>query len=481
MPTWSSLDRVRGEVGDLLEIPQDLKERFERYAEDPVAFVREVLGAEPQPYQIEILLAAVDNPRIAWRAGHGVGKTTTLSWLLLWWLLTRPFSRVLVLAPAFERQVGRYLFPEVRKWARNAPEPLPVKVRANTVEVVGFEREWFAMGIQATDSSKVEGAHAENLLVLADEAKGLDAEVIAALHGTQTDLGGDRLYVLASVPGGPSGPFYDVFRKGSGLWKTFHTAASDSSLVSPTWIQERAQEWGEQSPLYLARVEGEFPDEAEGTLFRLADLEAAVSRELELEEDETPSVTLGVDIARFGDDRSAIAVWKGYELVEVINRRSLDTMQVASWVASEINRRNPTKVRIDEIGIGSGVVDRLKQLGHYVDAVNVSRKADKPELYQNERAAMFWRLREALERGEIRLPNHEALLAELSALRYSYDPKGRIVIEKKEIAKKRIGHSPDLADAVALGFQSGAGHPGFLCSGGVIYDLQTLKPVKRLD
>ena len=68
-----------------------------------------------------------------------------------------------------------------------------------------------------------------------------------------------------------------------------------------------------------------------------------------------------------------------------------------SWIASEINRRNPDKVRIDEIGIGSGVVDRLKQMGHYVDAVNVARKADKPELYQNERAAMFWRLREALQ------------------------------------------------------------------------------------
>ena len=149
----------------------------------------------------------------------------------------------------------------------------------------------------------------------------------------------DRLYVLASVPGGPSGPFYDVFRKGSGLWKTFHTRPSDSSLVSPTWIAERALEWGDQSPLYLARVEGEFPDESEGTLYRLADLEAAVGREIE--EDESARITFGVDIARFGDDRSAIAVWKGHGLVEVTTRRSLDTMAVASWIASEINRRTP--------------------------------------------------------------------------------------------------------------------------------------------
>ena len=300
--------------------------------------------------------------------------------------------------------------------------------------------------------------------------------VVMALRRTLLAI---RLYVLASVPGGPSGPFYDVFRKGSGLWKTFHTRASESSLVSRTWIREREQEWGEQSPLYLARVEGEFPDEAEGTLFRLADLEAAVGREIE--QDENVRITFGVDIARFGDDRSAIATWRGHELLEVSTRRSLDTMEVASWVGSEINRKNPDRVRIDEIGIGSGVVDRLKQMNHYVDAVNVSRKADKPELFQNERAAMFWRLREALEKGEISLPDEEALLAELSALRYSYDPKGRIVIEKKELAKKRIGRSPDLADAVALGYlPSGRAGGCFAYLGGQIWDVRTCRPVERV-
>ena len=197
----------------------------------------------------------------------------------------------------------------------------------------------------------------------------------------------------------------------------------------------------------------------------------------EIEEDESARITFGVDIARFGDDRSAIAVWKGHGLVEVTTRRSLDTMAVASWIASEINRRTPDKVRIDEIGIGSGVVDRLKQMGHYVDSVNVARRADKPELYQNQRAELFWRLREALEKGEVSLPEDESLLAELSALRYSYDPKGRIVIEKKELAKKRIGHSPDLADAVALGYLP-SGHQGgcFAFLGGQIWDVRTCKP-----
>jgi len=461
--TLKNLDRwVRGLRDDLigLEVPQDLEDRFGSYRDRPADFVRETLGADPESYQVEILEAAVEAPRIAWRAGHGTGKTTVLAWILLWWLLTRPFSRVLVLAPAFERQVGRYLLPEVKKWVRAAPEPLPVQVRANTVEILGHGREWFALGVEASDSTMVEGGHAESLCVLADEAKGLNSEVVAALHGTQTDIGGDRLYVLASVPGGPSGPFYDVFRKGAKLWKIFHTSAEESSLVSPQWIEERKEEWGEGSPLFHSRVLGNFPDEAEGTLFRLSDLEAAVGRVLELPQDQLSAMSLGVDVARFGGDRSALAVWEGYELVEVLTRRGLDTMETSAWVASEINRRKPSQVLVDEIGIGSGVVDRLFQLGHrVVDGVNVSRRASEPELFINQRAERYWRLREALERGEVSLPEDEGLIAELSSVRFHYDPKGRIQIEAKVAQKKRVGHSPDLADAAVLGFPGGASVP----------------------
>ena len=132
-----NLDRwVRSMRDDLatLTVPQDLADRFSRYRDDPVGFVREQLGAWPEPYQVEVLEACAGSPRVAWRAAHGTGKTAVLAWALLWWLLTRPFSKVIVLAPAFERQIGRYLLPEARKWARNAPEPLPVVIRANTVE-----------------------------------------------------------------------------------------------------------------------------------------------------------------------------------------------------------------------------------------------------------------------------------------------------------------------------------------------------------
>lgn len=440
------------EKAEELEAPQDLEDRFGPYRDNPVGFVEEQLGVDPEPYQRDVLTAAVQDSRITWRAAHGVGKTTVLSWTLLWWLLTRPFSRVLIVAPAYERQVGRYLLPEVRKWNRRAPEPLPIEVRAQTVEVQGFGREWFATGVQASDPSKIEGAHAESVAVLADEAKGLPADVVAALHGTQTDQSDDRLYLLASVPGGPSGPFYDSCR--SDAWASFHTAASDSALVADQWIEERREEWGEGSPLFTARVEGEFPEEDEGTLFPLSDLEAAAERSLDFPEG-IPPISFGVDPARHGDDRSALAVWRGPELAEIRTRRGMDTMEVATWISTEINRRDPASVSVDEIGIGAGVLDRLHDLGHrgVVEGVNVGAKAERSDLYQNLRAETFWQMREAVVGGEVSLPDDDDLLAELSAFRFGYSG-GKIALESKSDTKKRVGRSPDLADAVALGFEA---------------------------
>ena len=454
-----------------LELPQNIEDAFGKYRDHPVQFVREILAAEIEPYQEEMLRACTEHPRIAIAAAHGTGKTTLLSWILLWWLLTRPYSRVLVCAPAFERQAGRYLLPEVSKWARRATVELPISVRAQSVEVVGYERQWFALTVQASDSSKVEGGHAESLCVLGDEAKGLNAEVVAGLHGTQTDKHGDRLYVLASVPGGPSGPFYDAFRKG--LWKTFSVSAEESSLVSRQWIEERKLEWGERNPLYISRVLGQFPPKDDAHLFDLADLEAAVDRTLEQPED--VSVAFGVDVARFGSDRSAIAIWKGKKLEGVTTQDGpLDTMSTASWVSSEINRHQPNRVRVDVIGIGSGVADRLRQLGHKnIEDINVGSGARRNDLYLNLRAEVFHEFRDAIERGEVQLPADEGLLAELASIRYEYTPNGKLRLEEKAKTKRRAGRSPDKADAAVLGFaKMSAPIPDFNL-GSVVSDLMT--------
>ena len=158
------LEEVRG-----LDVEENITEMYVKYRDEPADFVREVLKvAKVYDYQEEILHDAATCDRIAWRAGHGVGKSTLLSWVIAWWLLTRPFSRVIILAPAFKRQVGKYLLPEVRKWLRNAEREgvdIPLIVKAETVEVVGYNKDWFALAVQASDPGKVEGGHAEITLI----------------------------------------------------------------------------------------------------------------------------------------------------------------------------------------------------------------------------------------------------------------------------------------------------------------------------
>lgn len=243
---------------------------YAEYADRPVEFVRDVLGGDPKPYQEEILTACLESPRVAWKAAHGSGKTAVMSWIVIWWLLSRAFSRVIILAPAFERQVGRYLIPEVKLWIRNSPMELPLRCTSTAVEVVGHEREWYALAVQATDSSKVEGAHTKHLAVIADEAKGLSSDIIAALHGTQTDVGGERLFFLASVPGLKKGPFYEIWKNASRLWRRFTTAAWESALISEEWIADRREEWGRESFHYKTRVAAEFAEDISEAMWERA-------------------------------------------------------------------------------------------------------------------------------------------------------------------------------------------------------------------
>jgi phage terminase large subunit len=449
------LDRVR--------VPEAVEDQFGQYRDDPVQFCRDVLGAESatrrstaKPYQFEVLHDVAEHPRVVVRSGHGVGKSALDAWAALWWLVTRPLSRVVVVAPEFSRQVRAVLFAEIRKWVRRAKVQLPVSVLASRAMVHGFGEEWGVIGLPATEPDRIEGLHSEaGVLLILDESKGIPQAAYDALQGALTGTEDNRLLVT-STPGGPSGPFYRVWAKGGPGWRRHHLSSVDSSIVSPEWVEERARDWGVGSPLYQARVLGEFPDAGEGVLFPLSLLEAAVDREVETPKD--ARCVLGVDVARsVAGDKNAIASVRGPRLESVFTWRSTDTMQVVDRVLREVVERRPSKVRVDVGGVGAGVVDRLRQLGHPVRPVHFGGAPDDRKRFRNRRAELFWLLREALEKGELALPDDDELLADLSALRYEFDQSGRIVLEGKDEVRKRLGHSPDRADAVALAVGVGRG------------------------
>lgn len=168
----------------------------------------------------------------------------------------------------------------------------------------------------------------------------------------------------------------------------------------------------------------------------------------------TGPLVLGVDPARFGDDRTAFAWRRGRHNMRIMAKQGLDTMQVAGRVANIIKTDKPVRVFIDSIGIGAGVVDRLHEMGYRetVVGVNASRSPDDPERYRNKRAECMGRLRDWLDTDVVRIVDHDALQADLLQTGYSYDSAGRIKLESKEDIRKRGGSSPDVADALALTF-----------------------------
>jgi hypothetical protein len=199
-------------------------------------------------------------------------------------------------------------------------------------------------------------------------------------------------------------------------------------------------------------VLAEFAEDVEGQLVPISAIHAAVNREFD-DQDDGPDTLLGCDIARFGDDRTVVCVRKGRKVVELRSWRGADLMTTADRISSLINVHR-AKARVDVIGLGGGVVDRLKQLGHgiNVEGVNVADSASRKDTFANLRAELGWRLRQLFEEGEISIPDDPGLVSEVAALRYEYDVRGRIKLEAKDVAKARLGRSPDLADSLMLAF-----------------------------
>lgn len=436
-----------------LRVPRAMRERFDPYVDEPTTFAADVLGmtsatrrSDGTSYQNEWLRAVADHSQVALRCGHGVGKTRVLGVLALWWLLTRPYSRVSIIAPQFDRQVRGVIFAEIRKLARRARMPLPVLVQAGRAPVTGFGDEWAIIGLPSTEPDRIEGQHAEGgVLLLMDETKGVGQDVFDAMQGALTG-GEDSRLVVASTPGGPSGPFYRACTNVRGAWHVLHLSSEDSSLVAPAWCAERAADWGRESPLFVARVSGEFPDAGEGILFPLHLVEAAQNRSLA-----PGAVILGVDVARSTDgDASCIAVCRGGVLERLIVFRTADTMVVTRRVVDEAARVGPLEIRVDLGGPGAGVADRLRELGYATEGVYFGGGALDARRFRNRRAEMGWTLREAMERGAVSLPDDDELAADLAALRYEIGPDGRILLEAKAECRRRLGRSPDRFDAAAL-------------------------------
>jgi phage terminase large subunit len=450
-----------------------------QYREDPIGFHRDLLGTTLWSRQGDIAVATVNERRVAVRSCNKVGKTRFAAGCALWFATTRPGATVIITAPT-ERQVKEAVWAEIRAyWSRNealrslVPEP---KLDPATGCRWADGRRIF--GFTGRNADAVSGPSGAEMLVIVDEASGVQRPVWEALQGIRA--GGGNALALSN-PTQTSGWFFDAFHERREGWSLHHISGLEAPNVTgeaaipgtmtPGMIAEIAADAGEDSPVYQVRVLGEFPKNVANAVIGLGLVEEARKRWPEADDDGT-TLDIGVDVARMGDDDSAVAARRGlklytpawfgkeHELVTVVH--GLDAPQLTGVIvkAMKLLRRPDERVRIKidtTGGFGEPVREMLRtlqasgELDRNVEIVSVvfSASSSDPERYPVLRDELWFGLRDFLRQGGALYPDTR-LESELLAPIYALDVKGRAKVELKSETKKRLGRSPDRADAAIL-------------------------------
>ncbi len=463
------------------------EEMLAGYRAEPERFAREVLGSRWWCGQTEIAKLLSQHRRVAVKAANGVGKTYLAADLVLWFLYCHRPSIVLTTAPTW-RQVESLLWEEIHRRFRRTNalaemEPGRFALEGTLLQTrLKITEGYFAMGLSTDEPVRFQGFHAENLLIVLDEACGVPEEIWDAVEGIC--VGSNNRVLAISNPLAPTGRFHSLFRQAR--WQTYTISAMMHPNVQgktppipgaitreavedriAAWCvetdvnDEKTFEWDGKfyrpEPQFLIRVLGEFPTSAEDSLVGIDKIEEAMTR------GKAGSITpgtpclLAVDVARFGSDETVIAMRRGDVVYPLQVRRRQATTETARQVYEIAIRERADGIFIDEIGVGAGVVDNLRETGIAgVVGVNVSMRpmmgATSEATYLNLRAQIYGTLRDRLVSGEIALPYDETLRAQIAAMRYHYALNGKIQMASKDELKKNGLGSPDRADAVALLF-----------------------------
>ena len=450
-----------------------------RWRSDPVSWVLHHFGPVMiEKWQAEALENVANHNFVSIRSGHGVGKTTFLSWCLLWWMSTRYPVKVACTAPS-GHQLFDLLWPEVAMWLRKMPQDLQdqFEIKADKIELANGGRENFAVARTARKETPeaLQGFHSEHMLYLIDEAPGIPEIIFEVAEGAMSTPGAKT--VMTGNPTRTSGYFYDSHQplKTGDDWVRMKVSCFDSTRVSPDYPERVARRWGINSNVYKVRVLGEFPTDDDDTYFSFDKIMAATQRDVE-PINERPR--WGVDPARFGNDRSTLCKRKGNVVSEEPKYWSkLDTMLLVGKIVAEWKEApaydKPSHILVDSIGIGAGVADRLRELSKQgklgdtkVIDVNVSETAAIRDDCNRLRDELYMEAHDWLDRMDCKLPvgnkRDGDLVGEMSVIKYDFQSDGTLVIESKKMMKKRGLRSPDLLDSFVNTF---AGPPARVTRG----------------
>ena len=485
---------------------------YAKYVNDPVAFISDVGGLDECIWskQKEIAYSIVEYDRTAVKASHSNGKTMILARLGVWRLVTKPLGEAMLLTTApTNRQVEFILWKEIRNTHHRA-----FLKDKGFGEILTKQWKYGAstIGLGASpskyDESAFQGFHSSSMLILVDEAGGIPHLFGNALEGITT--GSDtKIAIIGNPPTDEEGSWFQQQCE-SGMYNVISIPATatpnftgeetgrcrtcsagapehpiNDHLVDKKWVRNTIRMFGKDSNFVRARVYAKFPTSSSSKVLPSDWLERSCLNDEPMKGN---SLELGVDVAADGGDEFVIAVRDGWT-GKIVHRSSgadnnntiILGQTVLKWILAcqkiHAQRENKSRIRvkIDEIGVGRGLTDWLKLEGskgsHRAEiiGINVAETAIDPERFANKRAEMWWNFRDLIQpdskgaqkvRLQLYLGEREdgtkiidyQMLSQFAAPTYHSKGNGLIAIESKVDMKKRLGRSPDSAEAMLLAF-----------------------------
>ncbi len=436
------------------------EELFAEYRRDPVRFVVRVIGGKPDAWQCDALdnLALADVWNEAIMTYRGTGKTSVGAWASMWYLMTRWESLVVTTAPTFNKQVRDIQWREIHLWWNRALIKSPwlaawFEIDVTRLKARDYPNTWFATGIACKEPANLEGFRAQHMMVYMDEAKTIAKAAYDAIHGMRAGTT-EFKWLVVSSPGGPTREHTRIWTHYTETWPhrikvhpyalRFELRRPEAHGVDPVsgkpmlgrfvirgsrtyyskrgWtpeaIVERGRDWGKTNPWYIAQVIGDPPTLESDRLIRYDLILEAQAREYceaagcYCSAENSDNVTIGVDVARSGTDRTVLIVMRGGKVIHAdsisrdlemttvdintLGGRGTDPkrpsyrsiMATAAHAVRLAQKYKAWGIAIDDVGLGGGVTDIVRACGFYVVPIQHGAKpAGIPEKPEDRKAA----------------------------------------------------------------------------------------------
>lgn len=455
------------------------KARQKVYYDHPEIWAKEVLGFEAWSKQVEIGQSVVNHSFTAVKSCHGAGKSAWAAVLVCWFVATRLAAGeqvfVITTAPSYA-QVHLVLWEEIR--AHHAKAGLPgyitmgdqwkIEQGGRTIDLASGRKP------ADTDANSFQGKHAFNLFIVLDEANGIPELLFT---GAVVQLTGDMSRQKMLAIGNPDDPNSQfglndakdkrrIENKEKPFWNTIQIRARDTpnfteekssvsehvlkSVLQPSWVELRREEWGVEDPRWISKVEAEFPAISVDSLFSVNLIEQAKTQDPDPGWDLTSKI-LGVDVSRFGGDRTVMMLNESGTVRLLDHWSKKNSIETANRIHMAAIENHVTEIRIDGGNTGGAIIDYLRaHMGYNYRVIEMTSSGRSPDMARwiNARAYWYDNLREQMLKNQIKIPTHKDLESELVVIRYKFK-KGALQIEEKDEMKKRLnGKSPDFADAL---------------------------------